>query len=173
MGFRQRSSRVAAIAASLVLVVAPAADASVVSVGVGGDTDWGITTTVTTSTYYPKLGTNMSGNVKNSYSAHFLGIPIPVTGYIISSFPYMPFARPTDLGDNAPLASTTYAYAWDGYMGKYAWTVHGSTDFWGSNTLYVNATAKADTAGQTGYFHGGTGTGHDIDANARNYVKVS
>jgi hypothetical protein len=173
MGIGSFAVRSGAGAAALVLIGSQSASASVVSVGVGGDTNWGITTTVTTSTYYPRLGSAMSGNVANKYSAHFLGLPVPVTGYIISSFPYMPFSRPTDLADNVPLASTTYAYTWDSYLGKYAWTVHGSQSFWGSSSLYINGTAKADTAGATGYFHGGSGTGHGSDANARNYVKVS
>lgn len=170
MRVRSLAVRSGAGAAAMVLVGAPAAEASV---GVGGDTDWGITTTVATSMYYPRLGTTMSGNVANRYSAHFLGLPVPVTGYSISSFASMPFSRPTDLADNVPLASRTYSYTWDSYLGKYAWTVHGSQSFWGSSSLYINGTAKADTAGATGYFHGGSGTGHDIDANARNDVRVS
>ena len=84
-----------------------------------------------------------------------------------------PFSRPIDLADNSPLSSVTYAYTWDSYMGQNAWTVSGSGSFWGSNTWYINGTAVADTHGATGYFHGGTGTGHDIDANTRDYVSVS
>ena len=170
------AARAAVLAASLIVGLvgfAPNASASVVSVGVGGDTDWGITATATTSTYYPTYNTNMAGNISVAYSAHFLGIPLPVTAYVVSSFPFMPFSRPVDLADNAPLSSVTYAYTWDSYMGKNAWMVNGSGSFWGSNTWYVNGTAKADTHGATGYFHGGTGTGHSIDANTRNYVSVS
>ncbi len=157
----------------LVLGIAPSANASVVSVGIGGDTDWGIKATATTSTNDPKCNANMTGNIKVDYSAHFLGIPIPVDAYIIPSFPYMPFARPVDLADNAPLSSVTYSSTWDAYLGKNAWTVHGSGSFWGSNTWYINGRAKADTQGKTGYFHGGTGTGHSIDANTCNDVSVS
>lgn len=172
MKLRRRLASITAATGVLTLFAPYAANASVVSVGVGGDTDWGIKATVSTSTYYPRLNTTMTGNVRTDYSAHFLGLPIPVTGYVVSSFPYMPFARPTDLSDN--LAGTlSFGYSWDGYMGKYAWTATGKSSFWGSNSLYINGVATADTARQTGYYHGGTGTGHDIDANAKNYVKVS
>lgn len=165
--------KVAACVGVLMLGIAPSANASVVTVGVGGDTDWGIRATATTSTNYPRYNTNMKGNIKLDYSAHFLGIPIPVKAYILSSFPYTAFARPVHLADDAPLSSVAYAYTWDAYTGKSAWTVHGSGNFWGSNSWHINGQARADSRGQTGYFHGGTGTGHNIDANTRNYVSVS
>jgi hypothetical protein len=172
MGIYRRIWRAGAAAAALTLAASPAADASVVSVGVGGDTNWGIKVTATTNTSYPKVGTRLSGNTSIQYDAHFLGIPIPVTGYYISSFPYAPLARPTLVSDNVDLASTTYGYNWDGYMGKYAWTVYGQKGFWGDYTASISGSAVADTHRASGYFHAGTGSGHASDANARNLVSV-
>lgn len=36
--------------------------------------------------------------------------------------------------------------------------------------LHIKAKAKSDAL-NSGYFHGGTGTDHWLDANARDYVK--
>lgn len=161
----------AGVLTSVVAVAAPTA--AYAGVSVGGDSNWSITVTTSVSSHYPKVGNTVTGNVNLVYDAHFLGIPLPVTGYYISSFPYLPFARPTLLSANAPLDSTTYSYTWDAYMGKNAWTVRGSKGFWGDATVYVKGSAKVDTAKVSGYFHGGTGTGHSIDANAIDYVGVS
>jgi hypothetical protein len=172
-GFAVRYSkitlRVVAAAAVLTFVAPTAANAGV---SIGGDTNWGVAVYTSVSTHYPKLGNSVNGNLKIVYDAHFLGIPLPVTGYYTNSFPYAPFARPTLISANAPLASTSYAYAWDSYMGKYAWTVHGSKSFWGDSTVTVNGNGKTDTR-SSGYFHGGTGTGHSTDENAIDYVSVS
>jgi hypothetical protein len=164
-----KATRVIALALVLTLAVPAVANAGI---SVGGDTNWGITVETSVSTHYPYLGNTVNGNLKITYNAHFLGLPIPVTGYYINSFPYAPFARPTLLSANSPLASLTYAYAWDSYMGKYAWTVNGSKGFWGDAVVTVNGAGKTDTRGATGYFHGGTGTGHQTDENAIDYVSV-
>lgn len=157
-------------AASAIALVAPAAANAGVSIG--GDSNWGISVYTSVSSHYPTLGNNVNGNLKIVYDAHFLGIPIPVKGYYINSFPYSPFARPTLISSNAPLGSTSYAYKYDAYMGKYAWTVNGSKSFWGDATVNVNGRGKTDSR-TSGYFHGGTGTGHSTDENAIDYVKVS
>lgn len=163
-----KATRVIALALVLTLAVPAVANAGV---SIGGDSNWGITVETSVSTHYPSMSQNVNGNLKIIYNAHFLGLPIPVTGYYINSFPYAPFSKPTLLSANAPLASLTYAYAWDSYMGKYAWTVNGSKGFWGDATVYVNGVAKTDTR-VSGYFHGGTGTGHTTDENAIDYVSV-
>jgi hypothetical protein len=163
-----KATRVIAVALVLTLAVPAVANAGI---SIGGDSNWGITVETSVSNHYPYMGNTVNGNVKIIYTAHFLGLPIPVTGYYINSFPYLPFARPTVVSANSPLASLTYAYAWDAYMGKYAWTVNGSKGFWGDATVTVNGSGKIDTRA-SGYFHGGTGTGHSTDENAIDLVSV-
>ena len=160
--------RVIAVASVLTLAAPPVANAAV---SIGGDSNWGITVTTAVNTHYPHLGNSVNGNVKLAYNARFLGLPIPVTGYYLNSFPYMPFARPTLLSANSPLASNAYAYKWDAHMGKYAWMVNGSRSFWGDATVTVNGVGRTDTRA-SGYFHGGTGTGHATDVNAIEYMSV-
>jgi len=165
---KTKAARVIAVALALTLAVPAVASAGV---SIGGDTNWGIRVDTSVSNHYPYLGNTVHGNVKITYTAHFLGLPIPVTGYYINSFPYAPFSRPILVSANSPLASLTYAYAWDAYMGKYAWTVNGSKGFWGDAVVTVNGDGKTDTR-VSGYFHGGTGTGHSTDENAIDLVSV-
>lgn len=164
----RRSARVAAVAAALGLF-APSAWAGV---SIGGDSNWTVKVTTSVGTNSPKVWTSDTGNVNIFYDAHFLGIPLPVTGYYISSFPYMPFARPTMLSTNSTLGSNTYAYTYDGYTGRYAWMVSGKKSFWGDATVNIKGKATADTPRAEGYFHGGTGTGHATDENALDYIYV-
>lgn len=164
----RKTTSIVALALALTLAVPAVANAGV---SIGGDSNWGITVNTSVSTHYPSLGQTVNGNLKIVYTAHFLGLPIPVTGYYINSFPFSPFSRPTLVSANSPLASLTYAYAYDAYMGKYAWTVNGSKGFWGDATVTVNGSAKTDTR-VSGYFHGGTGTGHTTDENAVDLVAV-
>lgn len=159
--------KTAAAAAALCLLSAPLAQAGV---SIAGDTDWKITVNTSLSDSTPAKGATMKANVTNTYTARIMGVPLPVTGYIISSFPYTPFATPTVTGDNC-LGTATYSYRTDPYMNKKAWVASGDRFFWGTTTLYVKGSAKADTV-STGYFHGGTGAGHWLDANARDYVST-
>jgi hypothetical protein len=170
MRHKKIALRVIAVASVLTLAAPAAANAGV---SVGGDSNWSVTVNTSVSNHYPTLGTNVGGNLKIVYDAHFLGIPLPVTGYYINSFPYMPFAKPTLLSANSALSSTTYAYKWDANRGNYAWMVNGSKGFWGDATVTVNGSGKIDTRGVSGYFHGGTGTGHSTDENAIDLVSVS
>ncbi|MFT4216382.1 MAG: hypothetical protein QM619_04245 [Micropruina sp.] len=123
------------------------------------------------STNAPKKGASVKGGVTIDYTARILGLPVPVTGYIVSSFPFGPFAKPVVTSDNCLSSSADYGYRWDAHMGKSAWVVSGSQSFWGDNTLYINGKGKTDAV-KSGYFHGGTGTGHTTDANARDLIEV-
>jgi hypothetical protein len=163
-----KAGRVIVVALALTLAVPAVANAGI---SVGGDSNWGITAETSVSTHYPYVGNTVHGNLKVTYNAHFLGLPIPVTGYYINSFPYLPFAKPILVSANSPLASLNYAYAWDAYMGKYAWTGNGSKGFWGDAVVTVNGDGKIDYR-SSGYFHGGTGTGHTTDENAIDLVSV-
>lgn len=168
MHYIKSAATIVAAGVGLSLLAAPMAHAGI---SVGGDSDWKITVKTSVSNGTPKKGTTINGNVTIDYVAKILGIPLPVTGYIISSFPDAPFAKPVVTGDNCLGSTADYKFGWDSYMGKNAWVVSGSQGFWGSNTLYIKGKAKADAV-KSGYFHGGTGTGHTTDANARDLVQV-
>ena len=158
--------KIAAVTAALCLASAPVAHAGV---SIVGDSSFKINVKTSISNSKPKKGTTMNGNVTIKFSAYVLGIPLPVTGYIVSSFPLGPFATPKVTSDNC-LGNAKYSNRLDPYLGKKAWVVSGKKDFWGTTTLKVEAKAKVNAV-SSGYFHGGTGTGHQIDANARDYVK--
>lgn len=160
--------KIAAVTAALCLASAPVAHAGV---SIVGDSSFKINVKTSISNSKPKKGTTMNGDVTIKFTAQVLGLPLPATGYIISSFPYAPFAKPKVTKDNC-LGAANYSYRYDAYQGKKAWVVNGKQDFWGSTTLYVKGKAKV-AAVSSGYFHGGTGTGHQLDANARDYVKSS
>ncbi len=170
MSIKRRSAFAAA--ALMASTVALAAPAHASGISVGGDSNWGITSQSSVSTHYPSLGNSVTATENLVYSAHFLGIPIPVTGHYMLTFPYAPFSRPTLLSANANMNSWTYSYAYDAYMGKSAWVVRGQSDFWGSKTVYLKGAGQTDTRNATGYVHGGTGTGHSIDVNSIDYVAV-
>ena len=163
---------IVALATMMTSTIALAAPAHASPIALSGDTNWSITSHLTVSNNYPKLGTTVTAWETLVYLAHFVGFPLPVTGYYTLSFPYAPFARPTLLSADAGLDSNTFAYAYDPYMGKNAWLVKGQANFWGSKTVHLNGSAKTDTRGATGYVHGGTGTGHPIDANSIQYISV-
>lgn len=159
--------KVAAATAALCLASAPLAHAGV---SIAGDSDWKISVKTSVSDSTPAIGAKMKGKVTNEYTARILGVPMPQTAYIISSFPYLPFAKPKVTSDNC-LDTARYRFRYDAYMKKNAWTANGEKFFWGNTTLYVKGKAKADTD-NSGYFHGGTGTGHWLDANARDHVNT-
>lgn len=157
-------------AAAAMVAVSSGAQAISVSVDAGGSS-WSVTATATVNSQGVRRGAEETGTTKNTYSAYALGIPLPVTGYYVNSFQSQ-FNQPIVYASNGQLSSRTYSKKTDAYLGATQWMVNGSNDFWGSQTTTI--TGKA-TAGRTGggYFHAGTGTGHDTDANAILYVRVS
>ncbi len=159
--------KVAAATAILGLASAPVAHAGA---SIAGDSDWRISVKTSVSDGTPAKGATMKGNVTINFTAQVLGIPLPATGHIVSSFPLSPFAKPKVTSDNC-LGTANYSRGYDTYMKKDAWIVSGHQSFWGKTTLKVSGEAKVDTV-SSGYFHGGTGTDHSIDANARDYVKT-
>lgn len=158
--------KVAAATAALCLVSAPVAHAATDTSSGSG---WRVTATTSVSDRTPAVGAAMEGKVTVQYTARTLGITMPVTGYIVSSFPYAPFAKPKVTSENC-LESAGYTRGYDKYLKKDAWLVTGQRTFWDDTTLKVTARATADSV-SAGYFHGGTGTDHWLDANARDYVK--
>jgi len=167
-------TRIAILAVSTMMAstIALTAPAYAAPISVGGNSNWTITSQSSVSTNYPALNKTVTASENLVYKARVLGIPLPMTGYYILSFPYAPFAKPTLLSANAPLNSLTYAYGWDPYMGKNAWVVQGKCNFWGNMTVYLKGSAAAVTKGAAGYVHGGTGTGHQLDVNSIDYIKV-
>jgi hypothetical protein len=170
----RRAVRASAIASVVALGAAVPAQAGT-SVSIGGDSNWTVTATATTSANYVTLGTSVTGTSKIVFDAHFLGIPLPVTGYYVNSFPDAPFPRPTLISADAPLSTgTTYQYFYNSYLGKYAWEVRGKDSFWGDKTVNLKGSGKTD-ARTSGYFLAGTypcGSGC-TNANAIQLVKVS
>lgn len=158
--------KMAAATAALCLASAPVAHAGT---SIAGNSAFKINVKTSVSDSTPKKGSTMNGNVTIKYTAEVLGIPLPVTGYVFSSFPYAPFAKPKVTSDNC-LGNANYSHRYNVYLGKKAWIVSGQRSFWGSATLYIKGKAKVDAV-SSGYFHGGTGTSHQLDANARDYVK--
>jgi hypothetical protein len=165
---------VAAVSAAMLALSTTPAYAGT-SVSIGGDSNWTVTATATTSATYLTLGQTLSGTSKLVYDAHFLGIPLPVTGHYVNSFPYAPFSRPTLISANAPLSTgTTYGYYYNSYLAKYSWEVRGKDGFWGDKSVTLKGSARSDTR-TSGYFLAGTypcGSGC-TNANAIQYVKVS
>lgn len=158
--------KVAAATAILGLASAPVAHAGI---SIVGDSDWRITAKTSVSDSTPKKGATMKGNVTINFTAQVLGIPLPATGHIVSSFPKGPFSTPTVTKESG-LGGASYSYRSDAYLGKKAWVASGQQNFWGSTTLEIRGKSKV-RAVSSGYFHGGTGTGHSIDANVSDYVK--
>lgn len=151
----------------------PAAHAGV-SIGIGGDSNWGITATTRTSDTYLRPGRTLTASTSITYRAHVLGIPIPVTGYYHLAIPqsggFYNYA-PTLVSYNSSLTSRTFAINHGRYTGTREWYVEGSTTFWGTKTVDLKATVRSSHAGSGGYVHGGSGFGHWIDANAAQYVR--
>lgn len=164
----------AAVSAAMLALSATPAQAGT-SVSIGGDSNWTVTATATTSARYLTLGQSMTGTSNIVFDAHFLGIPLPVTGHYVNSFPYAPFARPTLLSANAPLSTgTSYGVFYNSYLGKYSWEARGKDSFWGDKSVTIKGTGKSDSR-SSGYFLAGTypcGSGC-TNANAIEYVKVS
>lgn len=158
--------KIAAATAGLCLVSATVAHAGT---SIAGDSNFKISVKTSVSDSTPKKGATMKGNLTIKYTAEILGIPLPATAHIISSFPLGPFAKPKVTSDNC-LGAANYRNGYDSYLKKNAWIVTGDQKFWGKTTLFVKGKAKVDAV-SSGYFHGGTGTGHLLDANARDYVK--
>lgn len=151
--------------AATAVIVGTASPANAVSVSVdAGGSSFKVTATATVSSQSVSKGTTVTGTTKNTYSAFALGVPLPVTGYYINSFPTK-LSQPSLYASNGSLASNTYAKKTDAYVGATQWVVNGSNSFWGDQSITITGKAKAATAG-SGYFHAGTGTGHSTDANA-------
>lgn len=150
-----------AVAAISFASMAPASAGA--DVDISGDSNFKITTEAETSHNKVKRSKRVTGKVTISYKARVLGIPLPVTGFFINSFPTI-FKQPRVDSYSGQLSSTTYRKVYDSWQRKTQWLVKGQEDFWGEKVVKVTGSAVGNTKG-SGFFHGGTGTGHDIDAN--------
>lgn len=140
-------------------------------ISIGGDSDLRIVAETRVSANSVKKGRAITASATITYSARVLGLPLPATGFYVLSVPLSPFSRPTLLSENAPLESRSFKALYNPYMGKSEWLVRGSSRFWGNMKVHLRASAVSDTRA-SGYVHGGTGVGHDIDANAAEFVRV-
>lgn len=140
-------------------------------ISIGGDSNWGIVAETRVSANSVKKGRAITASTTITYSARVIGLPLPVTGYYVLSVPLSPFSRPTLMAENAPLENRTFRPLHDPYLKKTAWLVRGNTRFWGYKKVHLRARAVSDTRA-SGYVHGGTEVGHQIDANSTEFVRV-
>ncbi|MCI9887000.1 hypothetical protein JT358_00805 [Micrococcales bacterium 31B] len=141
------------------------------SISIGGNTNWGIVTKAITSRDSAPRGTRVSGTADIKYTARVLGLPLPVTGYYVNSFPTT-FQQPRVDSYDAHLSSTTYKQVYDSWQHSTQWMVSGSESFWGGKHVTVKGSAVAGRVGSK-FFHAGTGSGHQADTNASRRISIS
>lgn len=147
------------------VVVGTASSANAASVTVSaGDSDFKVVATAKVSDTSVSRNTAITGTGKITFKAYALGLPMPARGYYINSFPTK-FKQPALTATNGSLKSLTYRKIYVSSLGRTQWVVYGSNNFWGSQTITIKGKARAATKG-SGYFHAGTGSSHDTDANA-------
>lgn len=142
-----------------------------VSIGIGGNSTWKVTSTATTSHDTRAIGQTLTGTAKVAFSAKILGIPLPVTGHYANSFPTT-FSRPSLKSyTNADLTSTSYSQLYNAHLGRTQWEVRGKSSFWGSKTVTVVGDAKAATKA-TRFFYSGTQSCGSGCTNAHAAVRI-
>lgn len=152
------------LAVSALALGSAAPSAAKVSSSIAGDSDFKIRAVAETSHEKVARTSRVSGSARIKFTARVLGIPMPVTGFYINSFPTI-FKEPRLDAYDAKLATKKYTKIWDSWEGATQWMVKGQENFWGEKTVRIEGSAKGNKKG-SGFFHAGTGSGHSIDANA-------
>lgn len=142
-----------------------------VSVSVGGNSVWKVTSTASTSHDTRNVGQLLTGTAKVDFSAKVLGIPLPVTGHYANSFPTT-FKQPSlKSASNADLNSRSYSKVRNSYLAQTQWEVRGKSSFWGSKTVKIVGDAKASSKA-TRYFYSGTISCGSGCTNANSIVRI-
>ena len=143
---------------------------AVTTTQVVGDTAFKITAVAKTNTTSVKKKERFHARATVRYKATLLGLPLPLTAAYVNSIP-LHFETPRLDEFDAELSSKKYKVMRDAWLKTDQWIVRGDKGFWGELRVTVKGSAIARGKGSA-FFHGGTGTGHSVDANAAIRVTV-
>ncbi len=133
--------------------------------------EYSVTATAKLSAQTIKVKKKVKGTAKVVFIRHFLGIPMPSTGFYSNSFP-VSVKKPTLTATNVALNSRKYAQKYNTWLKKSQWEVNGKQDFAGKLTASITGSAVGATKG-AGYFYGGTYTCGDNCINAHAIKKLT